>query len=1611
MTFQGKGRGFFPNAQHFSVVNPTMIEGSVHVLGGSNRPFDLLEEHTIPGAEFDSYERDPPPRCHPGTRLDILESIQPWSHDIEHQHRILWLHGPAGVGKSAIMQTLAEGQSESLDTILGATVFFSRPNKRDDPRRLFTTIAYQLAVRYPSYRKYVVDALTNDPKIVGKSIAEQFRWFLMRPFTVAGLLEGLPQTVLIIIDGLDECKGEEAQREIVLLIGRFVLRHPNTPLIWAIASRPEPHLRSVFSDSQIRNCHWEINIPVNSNQSTADVERFLREKFQEIRLRYSSFFPATLRQWPMEAEFLIIMKAASGLFIFASVVIRFIADESYGNPVSQLRKVLTVIETARLQGLESSPFKTLDNMYAEIISAIPPDVLPHTMQLLALSFYSPLELGVFTNYSFGIICNWLGFSQADVYGALHRLHSVLEIPPSEKMTSEHRLRAFHASFPDYVALLLARSHNEIDPRQEILRRSMRVLLESHNPLDSTINALGIGLSWVYEDTTHIQKLLFWLSFISLAPHALETTSWGDGSSSLQLRSLFENINYGSSFPGPADGPQHVLCYMGTGRYKFLSALETWGIAKPFDLQSFDVNHIRPSRNAWILPIAPLSEQTSSSVPLFLQWGRFKRALEHMFWDTVPLSEHPGWKDLVREHVAAINALEDPASVYLVNEQGLWDEVAQRMGLGIDELDSFSPSAAQAQRPFSASNKVEQLQAQASTASSSSSPSSSLPLSPVPQPQDTTTPSTAPSSSLSLGSSSFTASSSISSSLSSIAQHLSRVYKLYLTFFDQAIKENIAQNRAKAQAAMQQSRAQAAAARAAGQPQQQQQAQQPLASTSSATTSNNFPTNPPPPIHFQPQLPLQTRTEALTAQQEAIQTRAQAKAQAAAAHAQAQAAAAAQAHTTHTLIPHGIPLTQFLTQYVGLLPPYVDTLTAQERFMLLEWTQLSDAELKVKTKGKEGMIGIVKMVRETLNEMREGQSSGVRERPGFTTSVAVGIVLPGMKPGPPSAPPPKGPVPPLPDGGGGGSGKGKAKAKALPQGEAEDEENEEVWDDETRQAVIPATKFISSGLKGEPLPPPEPRMGSKASFEVVYRLIGECKITEMSLDNTMDSIIVPAERLPEHHALLDKVSQACSEIDTKLAMIHDVLQEETYIKRMIIIASQVVYQKTLLTKADWERRYVLTVDMLKSMLAEIQYLVGLYNQSIRSLMEAFQSTASAHGHDAAVQQLPSWVQVQLQQQAAAAAAQPQQPVQYTPQDLAAMTPEQRAQARSMQRAQEADLEMRKFREGFKKEGPEEVIRWVENRCRPLKSVYEEYLEQRRVLEERLREKEKEVEEEEEDDRRYNAWGRRRWSLKDEEGSDGDGDGEDGMGDGESDFDGSIASVRDDRRERGSREGLSLFTGKARLPIAKSEWSAEGGLGLPFTEEEHAAAVLFVQCATQEFGSLPATAQMLSWDTDLTPDEKKEYHRLHDKGYRQYQEYGPKTALLHLLMGQDSTTKRFIVIGYVLSYQQHVFATGTKRYILTLDQLEEWVEDYADIIEEFIERKNSMHREQVEAHMRSMGRILDLSGVDIGVLTGKRSRNKNGKKKKKEVLGDTEEEAKMLSVLGGVVDFLEMYRARM
>ena len=69
---------------------------------------ELLQPYISPGAFHNSDERYDPPKCHPHTREAILKKITDWVKDANKVALILWLYGPAGTGKSAIAQTIAE---------------------------------------------------------------------------------------------------------------------------------------------------------------------------------------------------------------------------------------------------------------------------------------------------------------------------------------------------------------------------------------------------------------------------------------------------------------------------------------------------------------------------------------------------------------------------------------------------------------------------------------------------------------------------------------------------------------------------------------------------------------------------------------------------------------------------------------------------------------------------------------------------------------------------------------------------------------------------------------------------------------------------------------------------------------------------------------------------------------------------------------------------------------------------------------------------------------------------------------------------------------------------------------------------------------------------------------------------------------------------------------------------------------------------------------------------------------------------------------------------------------------------------------------------------------
>jgi hypothetical protein len=273
----------------------------------------LLSQHIIQGAAHDSSARTPPPRCHPDTRVKLIGRIVAWFESQVLQELLLWITGPAGVGKSAIVQTFAEYLAKSKS--LGASVFISRPNGRNNPHGVFITIAYQLATRIEAYCDFIIERLSRDPELLRGDMQAQFTTFIVDPFVEKEIGAGGKRWG-ILLDGLDELRGEDKQREIIRLISTFAHKHPDVPLLWIIASRPESHISNTFDDDEVRcSCRSEY-IPIDSTEACEDVDRFLRSSFTTIRKNFRQSVPS---DWPSNTDFLNLTAAASGLFVYAEV--------------------------------------------------------------------------------------------------------------------------------------------------------------------------------------------------------------------------------------------------------------------------------------------------------------------------------------------------------------------------------------------------------------------------------------------------------------------------------------------------------------------------------------------------------------------------------------------------------------------------------------------------------------------------------------------------------------------------------------------------------------------------------------------------------------------------------------------------------------------------------------------------------------------------------------------------------------------------------------------------------------------------------------------------------------------------------------------------------------------------------------------------------------------------------------------------------------------------------------------------------------------------------------------------------------------------------------------
>ncbi|KAJ3556572.1 hypothetical protein NP233_g11945 [Leucocoprinus birnbaumii] len=431
--------GTFQGAHHFVVQNQTMAEKIEYIFSGTS-VMGIIYPFIDPNAALDSSARDPPPRCHPGTRVHINEDLIAWLNSPDRGFDMRWLCGPAGTGKSAIAQTFAEVCFELGR--LGAAFFFSRPNGRDKSKTVIPSLVYQLCLHCPAYKVIVIEIIVNDPQLLQKAVGIQFKRLLIEPF-VQLKMKGHPcsrQPLVIILDGLDECAGIPAQCLFIRLISEHVRLMRGFPLLWFLSSRQESHLKQSFS--RITVCGRDEL--VFDQESRDDVKRYLRDQF--IRAREENPYTTT-PEWPPQAQLDDLVEMTSGYFQFAEIAVKYVNDPEVGDPVKQLNLLIAYLTTTQRIGV-NNPLCILDALYTRILSNVPQEVLPTTLDILAqLALSSPHWSG--KHMSAQVLCNVLRLEQHTFYGALAKLHSVILVPAPANACLES-LRFYHASFPDYL---------------------------------------------------------------------------------------------------------------------------------------------------------------------------------------------------------------------------------------------------------------------------------------------------------------------------------------------------------------------------------------------------------------------------------------------------------------------------------------------------------------------------------------------------------------------------------------------------------------------------------------------------------------------------------------------------------------------------------------------------------------------------------------------------------------------------------------------------------------------------------------------------------------------------------------------------------------------------------------------------------------------------------------------------------------------------------------------------------------------------------------------------------------------------------------------------------
>ncbi|KAH9934109.1 hypothetical protein B0H21DRAFT_813554 [Amylocystis lapponica] len=291
-----------------SIVHATIVFSQV-----SKKVEDMYLQNHLKPADMNAFYRG---LCLANTRQEIIDSILDNLLDVQGDHRIVWMHGPAGCGKSTIATTIADHFYQQRHR--GAFVFFDRSRAKESrPDKVIRTIAYQLGCYDQFVQSALAETIEQKAGIEDALPQVQFSALWVDSLKKAQDMQLKAGPVIIVIDALDEC-GSPRERQ--SLLQQLSQRIQELPLNYRffVTSRPEPDIVKHFSEKDYIK---EMHLDISSESNQRDVQIYLKESLLKIQRDNDAFLKTG---WPGQNITDKLVSHAGGLFMWASTAIAFI---------------------------------------------------------------------------------------------------------------------------------------------------------------------------------------------------------------------------------------------------------------------------------------------------------------------------------------------------------------------------------------------------------------------------------------------------------------------------------------------------------------------------------------------------------------------------------------------------------------------------------------------------------------------------------------------------------------------------------------------------------------------------------------------------------------------------------------------------------------------------------------------------------------------------------------------------------------------------------------------------------------------------------------------------------------------------------------------------------------------------------------------------------------------------------------------------------------------------------------------------------------------------------------------------------------------------------------